>query len=83
MKINRVSVDYNAYQDIMARFMAFAAHLEGKEVNRKIPKLESITLTLHMILSGMKNSGFYTAESLADELDTIGATLRSVEGPKR
>jgi len=83
MKINRVSVDLELYQDLVARFLAFAAHVEGKEVSMKPPKLDSIYLSLHMILSGLKNAKFYTSSEIANELELLAGTFRDVEGPKR
>lgn len=84
MKINRVSVDLELYQDLVAQFLAFSAHLEGrKEVSVKSPMLDSIFLSLHMILSGLKNAKFYTSSEIAEELELLAYTFRDVEGPKR
>jgi hypothetical protein len=84
MKINRVSVDIGLYQDLVAQFLAFCTHLEGrKEVSIKPPTLESVYLSLHMILSGLKNAKFYTSSEIANELELLAGTFRDVEGPKR
>ncbi len=83
MKVERVSVDLEIYQDVVARFLAFAAHVEGKKPSRTPPKSDSIYLALHMILSGLKNARFYTSSEIADLLEDLGKTFRDVEGPKR
>lgn len=83
MKVEHRTVDFSLYHDLIARFLAFAAHVEDKEVNIKPPKLESIYIVLHMILSGLKNAGIYKPEEIAEKLDELARHFRLVEGPKR
>lgn len=88
MKFERFEVDNGLYQETMIQFMALAYNIDGRtpyDVKKDLspPKLKSIYLSLHVILSGLINAGFYSSDEIADDLEELAKNTRVVEGPKR
>jgi hypothetical protein len=83
MKIKKVTVNEEIFQHAMACFLAFAAHLEDKYLDAKVPTLDSIMLGTHLIFSALKNSGEFDQETIAKEFELLAVCFRGVEGPKR
>jgi hypothetical protein len=83
MNFKNVTIDQGAFQHVCASLLSFAAHVEGKKVSVSFPKVDSVGLALHMILTGFRNTGKYQAKDLARELRVIANNLDSPQGPVR
>ena len=83
MKIKTVSINQEVFQHTMACFLAFAAHIEDKDVDESMPGLDSIGIATLTIFSALNNSGEYEQENIARELEGLASYFRAVEGPKR
>ena len=67
----------------MACFLAYAAHIQGKDLDDSLPDLESIGIATVTLFSALENSGEFKQEDIAIELEGLASYFRAVEGPKR
>lgn len=81
MKIKSVSINHEIFQHTMACLLAYAAHIEDKEVDDSFPGLDSIGIAMLTIFSALENLGKFKQEDIAIELEGLASYFRSKEGP--